>query len=139
MAYFVGYIDHLDNYADKESMKYAYEMGNAHGGQWIAIQDHAHKNVCKWKYVTAKGLCNGVEAFLKQYKATTVDKQVLADAIEKGLPGFRVVHDATGIDAPIMLYNEDIIVGADTEKLTFDEKWKRIEKMGEYLESKIKI
>ena len=135
LAYFVGYIDKLTDFADTESMKYAYEMGNCNGGQWIALQEYQHKASCKWQYVTARGISNGVEAFLKRYKSTMTNKQALIDAIEKGREGFKIVPDEIGADAPLLMYNENEIVNA--EGLTFDEKWKRIEKMGEYLESKL--
>ena len=136
LAYFVGYIEKLADYAEKDSMKYAYEMGNCNGGQWMELKDYTHKEYCKWKYVTARGVSNGIEAFLKQYKATITNKQTLIDAIEKGLDGFKIVPDEMGVDAPLLMYNETQIVG---EGLTFDEKWKRIEKIGEYLESRISI
>jgi hypothetical protein len=135
LAYFVGYIKDLTDYADKENMKYAYDMGNCNGGQWIALEHSKHKECCKWEYSTARGISNGVEAFLKQYKAM-VDKQALIDAIEKGLEGYKFVPDVIGVDAPLLMYNENEIVDAK-EGLTFDEKWKRIEKMGEYLKEKI--
>jgi len=133
LAYFVGYIKELTDYADKESMKYAYEMGNCNGGQWISLQTYQHKSICKWEYVTARGINNGVEAFLK-HKAMK-DKQALVDAIEKGMAGFQIVKDEIGNDAPLLMYNENIIV--DGAGLTWDDKWKRIGKMGEYLSSKI--
>jgi len=135
LAYFVGYIKELTDYADKESMKYAYEMGNCNGGQWIALQTYQHKSMCKWEYSTARGVSNGVEVFLKRHKATITDKQALINAIEKGMAGFQIVKDEIGNDAPLLMYNENIIV--DGTGLTFDEKWKRIEKIGEYLSSKI--
>lgn len=50
LAYFVGYIDRLDNYAE-ENMKHAYEMGNAHGGQWVSLEYHKHKEHCNWEFV----------------------------------------------------------------------------------------
>ncbi len=133
LAYFVGHIEKLADYADKDNMKYAYEMGNCNGGQWISLQEYQHKESCKWQYVTARGICNGVEAFLKRYKAAMIDKQALIDAIEKGMAGFQIVKDEIGTDAPLLMYNENIIV--DGAGLTFDEKWKRIGKMGEYLNS----
>lgn len=135
LAYFVGYIEKLVDYADKDNMKYAYEMGNCNGGQWVSLQTYQHKSMCKWEYSTARGISNGVEVFLKRYKAEMMDKQDLIDAIEKGMEGFKIVPDEMGVDAPLLMYNENRIV--DGVGLTFDEKWKRIEKMGEYLESKL--
>lgn len=136
LAYFVGYIE-LTDFADTESMKHAYDMGNCNGGQWIALQEYQHKATCKWQYVTARGISNGVGAFLKRYKSTMTNKQILIDAIENDMAGFQIVRDEIGTDAPLLMYNENEIVDAEKEGLTFDEKWKRIEKMGEYLESKI--
>lgn len=136
LAYFVGYIDKLTDYAENDNMKYDYEMGNRNGGQWIALQEYSHKAACKWQYSTARGLSNGIDAFLKRYKSTMTDKQALIDAIENGMEGFKIVPDEIGADAPLLMYNENMIV--DGAGLTFDEKWKRIEKMGEYLEVKLK-
>lgn len=130
LAYFVGYIDKLADYADKDNMKHAYEIGNCNGGQWISLQAYNHKVACKWEYVTARGVSNGVEVFLKRHKAT-IDKQVLIDAIEKGMEGFKIVPDEIGTDAPLLMYNESQIVDTKEEGPTFDEKWKRIGKMGE--------
>jgi len=135
LAYFVGYIDKLADYADNDNMKYAYEMGGCNGGQWISLQEYQHKLACRWQYSTARGISNGVDVFLKRYKATITNKQTLIDAIEKGLDGFKIVPDEMGVDAPLLMYNETQIV--DGAGLTFDEKWKRIGKMGEYLSSKI--
>ncbi len=137
LAYFVGYIDKLIDFADKDNMKYAYEMGNCNGGQWMELKDYTHKEHCKWQYSTARGVSNGVEAFLKRYHATMINKQALIDAIDKGFEGFKIVPDVIGTDAPLLMYNENEIVDAKEEGLTFDEKWKRIEKMGEYLELKL--
>ena len=97
---------------------------------WIALQTYQHKSMCKWEYSTARGINSGVEAFLKQYKAA-IDKQALIDAIENGLEGFKSVPDEIGTDAPLLMYNENQIV--DGAGLTWDERWKRIGKMGEYL------
>ncbi len=137
LAYFVGHIDKLTDFTDTESMKHAYEMGNCNGGQWIALQEYQHKATCKWGYVSARGVNNGVEAFLKRYKSIMTNKQTLIDAIENGMAGFQIVRDEIGADAPLLMYNENEIVDTKEEGLTFDEKWKRIEKMGEYLESKL--
>jgi len=135
LAYFVGYIDKLIDYADKDNMKHAYEIGNCNGGQWIALNDYTHKETCKWQYSTARSVSNGVEVFLKRYKATITDNQALIDAIEKGMEGFKIVPDEIGTDAPLLMYNENQIV--DGAGLTWDERWKRIERMGEYLRLKI--
>jgi len=112
LAYFVGYIDKLADFADTESMKHAYDMGNCNGGQWIALQEYQHKATCKWQYVTTRGISNGVEVFLKRYKGTMNNKQALIDAIENGLEGFKIVPDETGADAPLLMYNENEIVDA---------------------------
>lgn len=122
LAYFVGYIDNLTDYTDIESMKHAYEMGNCNGGQWIALQEYKHKATCKWQYVTARGVSNGVDAFLNRWcnfshqrkplelmDKQTIDKQALIDAIEKGLDGFIIVPDVIGADAPLLMYNENEI------------------------------
>ena len=101
-------------------MKYAYEMGNCNGGQWISLQAYNHKVACKWEYVTARGVSNGVEVFLKRHKATITDNQALIDAIEKGLDGFKIVPDEIGNDAPLLMYNESQIVDTKEEGLTFN-------------------
>jgi len=124
LAYFVGYIPELKDFAENDTMKYAYEMGNCNGGQWITLHEHQHKTTCKWQYSTARGLGNGIDAFLKQYHATIMDKQALIDAIEKGMAGFKIIPDEIGMDAPLLMFNEAQIV--DGAGLTFDEKWKRI-------------
>lgn len=111
LAYFVGYIDKLADYADKDNMKYAYEMGDCNGGQWIELKDYTHKETCKWQYSTARGVSGGVDAFMKRYKAT-IDKQALVDAIENGMEGFKIVPDEIGVDAPLLMYNEYDIVDA---------------------------
>jgi len=106
MAYFVGYIDNLTDYAEKDSMKYAYDLGNCNGGQWMSLKDYTHKEHCKWQYSTAaRGVSGGVETFLKRYKAAITDNQALIDAIEKGLEGFKIVPDEMGVDAPLLMYN----------------------------------
>jgi hypothetical protein len=135
LAYFVGYVKELKDYAENDKFAYAYEMGNCNGGQWISLQESRHKEACKWQYVTARGVHSGVEAFLKRYNATLENKQALIDAIEKHTEGFKLIPDEIGADEPLLMWNENKIV--DGAGLTWDEKWKRIGKMGEFLESKL--
>lgn len=137
-AYFVGYVlpESLKEYMEKDSMKYAYEMGNIQGAQWIAIQDHAHKEVCRWEIAGAlsRGIENSIDSFLKIHKIEVRDKRAFVKAIEAGtIPGFRKVPDEIGADLPKLIYNEDELV--DAKKASFDEKWERIERLGSYIES----
>jgi len=136
-AYFVGYVlpESLKEYMEKDSMKYAYEMGSIQGAQWIAIHDHVHKEVCGWEIVGAlsRGIENSVDSFLKIHNTTVKDKPALINAIKAGtMPGFRKVPDEIGADLPILLYNEDELV--DAKRVSFDEKWERIDKLGSYME-----
>lgn len=119
-------------------MKYAYEMGNIQGAQWLAIQDHVHKEICGWEIAGApsRGIENSVESFLRIHNTTVENEQAFINAIEAGtMPGFRKVPDEIGVDLPILLYNEDELI--DAKRVSFDEKWERIEKLGSYIESKL--
>ncbi len=139
-AYFVGYIlpESLKEYMEKDSMKYAYEMGNIQGAQWMAIRDHSHKDVCRWEIIGAnsRGIEHSVDSFLKIHDVALKDKKALADAIEAvSMPGFRKVPDDIGAYLAILLYDQDELV--DSSKVSFDEKWERIKNLGSYMESKL--
>jgi len=120
LAYFVGHMnkESLPDFAEKDSMKYAYEMGGCDGGKWIAIQEHQHKSACRWQYSTARGISNGVDFYLKQLHYTErkplelelTQKQALIDAIEKGMEGFTIVSDEIGTDAPILMFNKALVL-----------------------------
>lgn len=105
LAYFVGHMtpESLPDFAEKDSMRYAYEMGGCNGGQWIALQEYPHKSACRWQYSTMRGLSNGVDFYLKHHKAT-MEKPALIDAIEKGMDGFVIVPDEIGADAPLLMF-----------------------------------
>lgn len=129
----MGYVKELKDFAENEKEMYIYDMGNCNGGQWIEIKEYHHKASCRWQYSTARGISNGIEVFLKRYKSTMAHKEDLIDAIEKGVEGFKVIPDEIGADAPLLMYNENDM---DGKGLTFEEKWKKMEKMSEYLESR---
>jgi hypothetical protein len=130
LAYFVGHITDLKDYAEDETKTHAYEMGNCNGGQWISLLEYQHKMMCKWEYETVRGINNGVDVFLKQYNnkhytqrkplelmdIKTIDKQALIDAIEKGIPGFKIIPDEIGVDEPLLMWNKNQI--ADIAGLT---------------------
>lgn len=110
LAYFVGNmsIEILPDFAEKDSMRYAYEMGGCDGGKWISMQEFQHKSVCRWKYSTARGVSNGVDYYLKQKPNTERQKQELIDAIEKGMEGFVLVYDELGVDAPLLMFANSV-------------------------------
>jgi len=139
-AYIAGYVieESLKEYMEKDSMKYAYGMGNSHGGQWISLQPNAHKDQCRWEVAgtIVRGMENSVDALLKIHSITVKDKERLVAAIEAGMmPGFKKVEDKIGADLPILLYNQEELL--DAKGLSFDEKWARLEKLGEYIDSKL--
>ena len=109
MAYFVGYINELAPFTEKEDMKHAYEMGNSNGGMWISLHYYKHEQICRWKYVTVRGIINGVTEFMNRYKGTLNNKNALMYSIENGqIDGFKLVPDEIGKDAPILTWNPDV-------------------------------
>ncbi len=136
LAYFVGYIKELKDYAEDEKKMHAYEMGNCNGGQWISLLEYQHKSMCRWEYATVRGIKNGVDEYLKRYNNKhytqrkplelmdnkTIDKQPLINAIEKGIPGFKLIHDEIGMDAPLLMFNKNQIVDGASLKLSNNSK-----------------
>lgn len=142
-AYFIGRImkESIIEYIENEKLKYGYETGQVHGAQWISLSEHPHKEVCKWEVAGAlsRGLPNSVNSFLKIHDAVVKDKQALINRIEsQSMPGFIKVNDTMGADLPILLYNENTIINAGAEGLTFDEKWERRKKLGSLIDLIIK-
>lgn len=140
-AYFVGYMvpEAIGGYTEKETLKYAYEAGAAQGGQWIALHDHNHKSVCSWEIAggSARGIEQSVDSYLKIHSIEVKDREGMISAISAGsLTGFKLIQDEARADLPILIYNRDELI--DAANLEFKEKWKRMEKIGEYIDAKIK-
>jgi hypothetical protein len=137
-AYFVGSIlpETLKEYTEKDTMKYAYEMGNTQGGQWISLRSHQHKEVCSWELVGAmsKGINNAIKSFMEIHETSIKDIPKLVQAIESGvMPGFRKVVDETGTDQPMLLFKEIELL--DTKGMSFDEKWAHLKNLGKCIDS----
>ncbi len=137
-AYFVGSIipESFKEYIEKDSMKYAYEMGSTQGAQWIALRDHSHKEVCGWEVVGAmsKGIDNSVKSFIEIHGIVVRDKQTLIKAIEMdAMPGFKKVPDETGTDLPMLIFKENNLL--DTAGMSFDKKWELLRNLGKCMDS----
>jgi hypothetical protein len=140
-AYFVGNIipESLKEYMEKDTMKYAYEMGNTQGAMWLKLRDHSHKETCRWEVVGAlsKGIPNAVKSFIEIHNIKIKDAQALVDTIEKEkMPGFKVVKDEMGIDGPMLLFKENDLL--DTKGMTFDKKWELLRDLSKTIDSVLK-
>lgn len=140
-AYFVGYIipESFKEYMEKDSMKYAYEMGSTQGGQWLKLRDHLHKETCSWEVVGAisKGVDNSVKSFVEIHDVKIKDAQALMNAIGTDkMPGFKRVHDEIGADLPMLLFKENDLL--DTTGMSFDKKWDLLRDLGKCIDSVLK-
>lgn len=140
-AYFVGNIipESFKEYMEKDTMKYAYEMGNTQGAQWIKLRDHSHKEACRWEVVGAmsKGIPNAVKSFIEIHNIKIKDAQALVDAIEKEkMPGFKVVKDETGTDGPMLLFKDNDLL--DTTVMSFDKKWELLRDLSKTIDTVLK-
>ena len=137
-AYFVGNItpEALEEYMEKDTMKYAYEMGSTQGAQWIKLRDHSHKETCSWQIVGAisKGIDNSVKSFIDIHEVKIKDKQLLIRAIEEGvMPGFKKVPDEIGADLPMLIFKENDLL--DTKNMSFDKRWELLRNLGKCIET----
>lgn len=137
-AYFVGNItpEALKEYMEKDTMKYAYEMGSTQGAQWIKLRDHSHKETCRWEVVGAmsKGVVNGVKSFIEIHNIKIKDTRSLIKAIEYDkMPGFKLVKDEIGADAPMLLFKENDLL--NTTSMSFDKKWELLRDLSKCIET----
>ncbi|NJD75736.1 MAG: hypothetical protein FIB08_01385 [Candidatus Methanoperedens sp.] len=137
-AYFVGSIipESLKEYMEKDTMKYAYEMGNTQGAQWLALRDHSHKECCRWEVVGAmsKGIENSVKSFIEIHNIKIKDTQALMTAIGTDkMPGFKRVFDETGADLPMLLFKESDLL--NTAGMTFEKKWELLRDLSKTIDS----
>ncbi len=140
-AYFVGNIipEAFKEYMEKDSMKYAYEMGSTQGAQWIALHDHAHKETCGWEVCGAmsKGIENSVKSFIEIHEVKIKDTHALINAIEKDtMPGFKKVPDETGTDLPMLIFKENNLLNA--ADMSFDKKWELLRDLSKCIEIVLK-
>lgn len=137
-AYFVGAIipESLKEYIEKDSMKYAYEMGSIQGAQWIALRDPSHKEVCGWEVVGAmsKGIENSVKSFIEIHDVKIRDTHALIYAIEKDImPGFKKVPDETETDLPMLIFKKNDLL--NTAGMSFDKKWELLRDLSKSIDS----
>ncbi len=140
MAYYIGHIvpESLKEYMESDEMRYAYELGDVGGGEWISLQDHIHKKVCKWEIVSvlSRGVDNSVESFLQIHDLVVTKKSEMIQAItEEKMPGFILMKDEMGADSPILLYNENALL--DTKGLEFDIMWELKKNLGKTIDAKL--
>ncbi|MGB8216287.1 MAG: hypothetical protein WCE94_03205 [Candidatus Methanoperedens sp.] len=140
-AYFVGNIipETFKEYMEKDTMKYAYEMGDTQGAMWIKLRDHSHKETCRWEVVGAmsKGVENSVKSFVQIHSIKIKDTQALMNAIGTDkMPGFKRVFDETGNDLPMLLFKENDLL--DTTNMTFDKKWELLRDLSKTIDSVLK-
>lgn len=139
-AYYVGRMvpESLKEYMEKDTLKYAYEMGDTEGGQWLSIQPYAHKEVCRWEVVgsISRGIENAVESFLQIHETKVKNNEAFITAISSGtMLGFTVVKDEIGADLPMLLYNQSNLTSL--EDLSLDDKWDLLKDLGKLIDAKL--
>lgn len=139
-AYFVGYLmkESLPGFMEKDSLKYAYEVGNTNGGTWISLKLDYHSKECSWEIAGAmsRGIGNCVSSFLEINETRIRIMEAFINRIEIGdLPGFRVIPDEVGNDKPMLVYNLDEML--DYKGVKFEEYIERKKDIGRFLEQKI--
>jgi len=140
-AYFVGSIipETFKEYMEQDKMKYAYEMGNTQGTQWIKMRDNSHRETCSWEVVGAlsKGINNAVKSFIEIHNIKIKDHQALISAIEQEkMPGFKLVKDEIGTDMPMVIFKENELL--DTKGMPFEKKWELLRDLTKTIDSVLK-
>ena len=140
-AYFVGNLipETLKECMERDTLKYAYEIGSTQGAQWIKLRDHSHKETCRWEVVGAlsKGIPNAIKSFIEIHNIKINDTQSLINAIESDkMPGFKRVQDETGADLTMLLFKENDLL--DTAGMSFDKKWELLRDLSKCIDSVLK-
>lgn len=139
-AYYVGRFipESLKEYMEKDTLKYAYEFGDCEGGQWLAMQQHVHNQICGWQPVSfnSRGIRTSVESFLEMHatKVKEIEKFIAAVSLGK-MPGFTVINDVTGTDLPMLLYKESDLMSL--KNLDFDRKWELLKDIGKLIDLRL--
>ncbi len=137
------YVDHfisesLKEYMEKDSMKYAYEFGETDGGQWMSLQEHTHRELCRWEVVGSltRGVQNCVDAFIQTHDVKTEKRRELIQAITDGtIEGFTLIKDEIGTDLPMLVYNESTLL--NSTGLDFEVRLELKENVGKAIDSKL--
>lgn len=139
-AYFTGYMqkESLSGYIEKDSLKYAYRLGNAEGGTWISFDLYTHGTMCSWELAgtMSRGIKNCAFSFLETNETGVASIDALVSKIESGnMPGFKVVPDEVGNDEPMLMYNIDEML--ERKDVRFEEYIKRKKDIGGFLNMKL--
>lgn len=135
-AYYAGKIVDLEPFLEDASLKYHYTMGASNGGQYLLLDDNYHKKGCQGREMVslfARGVTSSMDVWAKRSEVRSENLQKLCEMIAaSSVPGFDIVEDICGSDAPIVLYNEHAFTNMNNPE--FDESFKRRENLGDYVD-----
>ncbi len=105
-AYYAGKIVALEPFCEDPSDKYHYILGTSNGGQYLLLEDHNHKKGCPgWEIVSlyARSITHSMGVWAKRNEVGSDIFEELCQMITDGkTPGFDIIQDVCGADAPIV-------------------------------------
>lgn len=132
-AYYAGTVTELGQYTEKA---HHYELGGSDGGQYLLLSGYYHKEECSQRETVslqARGIGASLDEWAKQEHIESIRLDRLAEMIEAGeVPGFDIVTDTCGLDAPILLYSQRDFLAMNNPSL--GEHSKRLCNLAAYVE-----
>lgn len=134
-AYYAGKIVDLEPFCEDPSDKHHYILGTSNGGQYLLLEDHNHKKGCPgWEIVSlyARSITHSMGVWAKRNEVGSDILDELCQMItDVKTPGFDIIQDVCGADAPIVLYNEHAFTSIN--KPEYGESVKRRSNLNDYV------